>query len=937
MTDTPILSTKFLIPNLRSDMVDRPQLVERINQGLLHDFVLVSAPAGAGKTTLLIQWAQQSPLPVAWITLDARDNDPELLYHNLLLSMQTAFPGFSPIEQTLPQHQDVLESLRSGLVLLMNEVSRLNRDIALVLDDFHVITNPVIHECVGYLLESLPERLHIIISSRIDPQFSLTRLRAHDQMDEIRNNLLKFNADESREFFQKTIKIPLSAQAEEKVVHQTEGWVAGMQLAAISLQHQPDILNDAVYLTGDNSYIQDFLVDEVFSRQPEGMQNFLLRTSILGSLTGPLCDAVLNEAANASDSGSLLHELYHDNIFLTALDHEEHWFRYHPLFAESIQHLLTERLPDEISSLHVRASRWYESAGLIEEAVEHAFKAKDICMAAEIIERNIENTFKNGGIQFVLTWLKKIPAEILYQHPQLCIAYAWGSVFTFSVEEADYWVRIAEQSLSDRSGIPLAEIESTSLSKDKTLQNQLGEIYAVKSILATARLNSMEALDYSRRALDSLNTSDLFYRSFLAMEQSIYDLLDGNMIAAEQSLEATLRLSQPCGNWMVNMISRCHLGEVQASRGQLSRAVNTFKQSIPLTVDSEGKSMGFVGHLYVELGDVLLERNELAQAENYIKRGIELSQAWLPMLIELDARLHLIHLYAAKEDYTAARRELDAARKLTDSTSSTFDDIYISMYEARVRLQKGDLRFAIDWANSMNLMDDSLVQTLAHYPFSVSSSMVMIVSRIWLALSRQEKKLEYAQKAFDVVKALEVPLRQRDHFEMQLEVMLIEALALQELGKIDQALELLSAAYAMGEPEGYRRIFLDEGLPLARLTNRLVGYQKKHPHPYNLPTHEYLMEMIHLFSVGKTEFPADQQGETARDNLNFAPQVEMLTARESEVLQLVADGKTNAEIALHLCLSLNTVKRHMNSIFLKLGVTSRVQAVSVARKLKIVN
>lgn len=935
MTNLPIPTTKILIPRLRPDLVERPQLVERINQGLVHDFVLVSAPAGSGKTTLLVQWAQQSPFPVAWLTLDRHDNEPEIFYQSLLFALQTAVPEFSPVEQTLPQRQEISEALRSGLVILMNAVSGLNRDIVLVLDDFHLITSPVIHTACGLLLESIPARVHLIISSRVDPQFPLNRLRAHDQIDEIRNNLLKFSEDESREFFHRVVKLQLTPQTEERVIVQTAGWVAGMQLAAISLQHQPDMAEVPGFLTGDNSYIQEFLFEEVFSVQPEPVRNFLLRTSILNSLTGSLCDAVIDDAENIKSSAEMLHALYHENIFLTALDHEEHWFRYHPLFAESLQHILTEKLPGEVGTLHMRASKWCEASGMINEAVDHSMLAGDFHRAAFIIEQNIGNVFKNGGIQLVLSWLKKIPEEILKQYPNLCVAYAWGLVYPFSMDQAEYWVQIAETSLAASAGISLEDLEREAI-KDTHLRNLIGEIFAVKSIIATSKINSSEALEYSKRALDYLDSSDLFFRSFLAMEQSIYDMLDGNMVAAENSLEETIRISQACGNWMINMIARCHLGETQAARGQLSKAMMTFKQSIPLTIDPEGKPMGFVGHLYVEMGDVQLERNELAQSENYITQGIELSHLWLPVLIELDARLHLTHLYAAKGDFAAAGREINAARLLTDTTSSTFDDIFISIHEVRLKIKQGDLRFALDWANSLDLLSDSMDQKLSGYPFSVATSIIMAVSHIWLALARQEKNPVYAQKAYDLVNPLETPLRQRDHFEMQLEIMILKALALQELGKVDEALELLSTAYALGEPESYRRIFLDEGVPMARLTNRLVAYRKRHQSAYHLPTHEYLMEMIHLFATGKQSSLPGQSEESASRGVHCAIPVEMLTPRELEVLQLVAEGKTNAEIAQQLCLALNTVKRHLNNIFLKLGVTSRVQAVSSARNLSLV-
>jgi len=925
----PLLNTKLTLPPVRAGMVHRPRLVARLNEGLQCGFILVSAPPGYGKTTLLAEWAAQSPYPVAWLSLDVMDNDLFLFSRYITKALQTIFPDLIDSMIALPQEAGIRDSFIPALTLLINEIEKRSSHFILALDDYHVIENETIHAAFRFLLDHLPPKLHLLISSRTDPPLDISRLRARNRMEELHLTDLNFNAAEMREFLSETMKLRLSAEQMVFLEQRTEGWITGLQLAALSLRGQTDPGRLIVTFSGDDAMVLEYMVEEVFKQQSTETQKFLLQTSILDTLNSSLCEAVTGLPANSINGQTLLHKLYHLNMFITALDLEEHNFRYHPLFAEALYHLLGESMADEIPNLHKRACAWYEEHGDIENALKHAFEAQDHSHAAEIITRNFDVIVNKGGVRSILKWLRKFPEEMVKKHPALCLSYAWGLAILFEIDSAEEWI---EQALKV---LPQDERLAEGISSDF-----IGEIYAIRSIIAFTRGEGEKAIELSEKALENLPQDSLFVRSYVILEQGIYYLLNGETCLARKVFEEAIHICQATGNWMVMMTARSELGETLALQGQLTKAMTVFLQSIQISVDPDGKPLGFVGNLYIEMGEVFLARNELTEAMHYINRGIEVCRNWLPMLFELDGRLNLAHLKQCLGDINGALAELALARQIVEVSEADLDNQMMEIFSAKMALLRGDLRTALIWAQKNNYLETEFSPCVASFPYLIYVYVQMNVARIWLALGRQDKENRYLTRAYAILQNLLPRLMELECIEIVIEVLILQALTLQEMDKMDEALNIVQQAYALSEPEGFRRVFLDEGLPMARLTARLLNRQKRGSLlPAELPTRGFLSEVLRLFSGASgdmVDVELPERNALAAASAGAPDSFDLLTTREIEVLRLVAGGASNADIARELFLAVNTVKRHLNNIFLKLGATTRTQAVSIARQIGLI-
>ncbi|MCE1252332.1 MAG: LuxR C-terminal-related transcriptional regulator [Anaerolineae bacterium] len=937
-----IVTTKMMVPRLRDGFVSRPFLVARLNNAVLRGLVIISAPAGFGKTTLLVEWAAQSPYPVAWLSLDERDNNPQDFLHCLFLTVKSVLPDFGLSEIQLSKESDPSEVLKAGLIRWINEFESCHAEIALVLDEFHFINDKLILSGLSFFLEHMPARLHLFIAGRSDPHLSLARLRARNQLDEIRAADLKFRYEESAAFLRHTMHLNLSDAETHELDNRTEGWVAGLQLAAISLQHQSPVADLSGLISGDNTYILDFLVEEVFDQQDEKVQNFLLRTSILENLNGSLCAAVALSGADENEGRTLLHDLYHSNLFITALDIEEHWFRYHPLFVESLRHLLTEKLPAEIFVLHQRACIWYQQHGFIEDAIRHALVINDFVRIAEIIEKNAETVMKNGGLLTILNWIKKLPRELIKTSPVLCIVYAWGLSFSFETGQAVYWVNEALTGLNQLTQTHSLSAEKNSPATLILINKYQGQIQAVQSILAALAGDTQKSLELSREALDKLPADDLFQRSYILLDRGFNCLLDNDIKNAEAVLKETIQTSQIAGNWLVMMVAHYYLGRAETLHGKLSKALTLFKQIIPMSLNAAEKPTEITGTVYIGIADILFEYHQINEALDYYTRGLGLCKNWLPLSLELDVHIRLAHLNQVINNREDSLLEFQRAHQVAVLTENEMDDRLVSVYEIKYALLNGDWHLALDWAQKNGFWNETFHLT-PEMPFILVVMIKLNLVRIWLALSAQEKQSQYAFRALSMLQDLLPRLEEREAVGSQIESLLLMALAYQQLDDFELALDTLEQAYRMGEPEGYRQIFLDEGIPLARLTSKLLARVKKTGSKTGIPTREFLLELISQFSAGPEKSKSAVK-ETTLEGIRPEALLpgddrlfELLTARELDVLKHVANGASNAEIAVELCLALNTVKRHLNHIFAKLGVKTRTQAVILARRLGIIN
>ena len=602
--DTPLLLTKLRIPPARPNRVSRPHLCERLNAGASQKLTLISAPAGFGKTTLLSEWSDQSGLPVAWLSLDAGDNDPArfLSYCVAALQIVHADLGAAALALLGARQRSPIESV---LTILINDIATVAQPFALVLDDYHVIENRAIDDALAFLLEHLPSPpgLHLIIASRSDPSLPLTRLRARGQLTELRQDDLRFAPDEAAQFFSQVMRLNLSADAVAALSSRTEGWIAGLQLAAVSMQGQ-DARRIADFIqafAGSDRYVLDYLVEEVLQRQPDDIQSFLLRTSLLERMSASLCDAVRKDEnappVTFHPSSAILEQLERNNLFIIPLDHERQWYRYHHLFADLLRKRLQQTHPDLVPILHRRASQWHEHNGQMTASIEHALSALDFERAADLIERAVDATLMRSEVITLLNWIEALPDGVVRARPHLCAAHA-GVILL--------------------GGRPLDMVESRlhDAMRGDTDGRVSGDVAAYRALIASLKGDAQLGLDLSRQALERLPADRLFLRSMCASNLGIAYVLRGDIDAAERAFDEVVRISLHTGNVMGAAGALSNLAGVCVVRGQLHKAEDIYQRALKLATDDQGRRLPVAGKVAVGVGrtGAHLERSGRGQA-----------------------------------------------------------------------------------------------------------------------------------------------------------------------------------------------------------------------------------------------------------------------------------------------------------------------------------
>ncbi|MEN6392470.1 MAG: LuxR C-terminal-related transcriptional regulator [Anaerolineaceae bacterium] len=916
----PLIRTKMMIPTMRTRMVHRPHLIKRIDEGINQGFILISSPPGYGKTTLIADWAQKVTTPVAWLTLDEQDNHLSTLNRYLRHHLEYFFPEIKQHAIDFPPEGNAEEYFNFLLVILINGCTQASTDFTLVLDDYQVVHNPRIHKGLEFLLDHFPNHLRLVIVTRQDPPFPLTRLRANNQLLEINESDLMFSEIEAAEFLNEIIQLNLAQPEIEQLYRQTEGWVTGLQLLAISYidqQSQPKIDQS---ISEVSNLTVNYMIEEVVSHQPTDVQNFLLRTSILDNLTGPLCDYVLNNKDKYSNSQEVLHSLYHSNLFLIALDKEEHWFRYHPLFAETLRHLVKENFPEEIPELNARASEWCDQNSLFQEALSYAVASGDETRLLKLLEKY---TFReNNRVVLDFTgWIKKLSEDILSTSPILCIIYSLGLMMSFELNTSEIWMEKAINLLS----------QAEEVNKNAPAQNDLwGLIYAAQSTLAVLRGDTDQAFDFSKKALGLLPEENSFVQCFILLDQAILYSFNGELDKAVSTLHEAIHISQESGNWLVMMVARSILGELLIDKGQLSQAMIIFQQSLSLVSSTTHKDSGIESFLYKEMGEIYLTRNQLTEASQFLQKGSELSLSWMPALSELDSHLRLAHLFHCQGNFRKSKEELYLARQMADISQGRLDDLIIDIHEAKLSLLRGIISPAKKWAIKYKLLGKDYKKILDQFPFVVKTPTQILLARYYLVAGRQSNNPEKYSLALEILNGL-IPVLTKTGLTQQLiEVTILLAMIYHELDQETEMLSAIEKALALAEPEEIRQTFIDEGIPVARLLNRYLAHIKQTKTKEDLPSRYFVSDLLFRFS--RNDIPKGQAVKSDRTESEDNAIIELLTAREAEVLRLVAQGRTNNEIAQALFLSVNTVKRHLNNIFMKLGVTTRTQAIAVARQ-----
>jgi LuxR family transcriptional regulator, maltose regulon positive regulatory protein len=898
---TPLLSTKLHRPLPRVHLVRRPSLLERLTQGVAGPLTLVSAPAGFGKTTLLAQWIEASSMPVAWLSLDPEDNDPVRFLSYLIASLQTIDDHLGTNALAL-LHTPQPPPPETVITLLTNELSRLATAVCiLVLEDYHVITAEPLHRTLASLVEHLPAQVRLVISTRADPPWPLARLRARGQLTEVRVAHLRFSPEEASAFLRTTMGLTLSPEQISALEQRTEGWIAGLQLAALALQGRADISGFLSGFTGSSRFVLDYLTEEVLSRQPAPVQAFLLHTSLLERLSGSLCDHMRGQ----EDSQAMLEALERANVFVVPLDEERHWYRYHHLFAEVLRNRLQQAEPHLVPELHRRASAWYEQHHLWAEAIQHALAIPDGERAARLIEPIALPTAFRGQIYTVLGWLNGLPETVIHARPRLCVHYAQLLTLTNHREEAEALLQQAEQRLQEQMPTEQAQIDQ-------------GYVLDARSDIPLFSGDIPRAVSLAQQALSLLPETEVIpYAGSLATTIRTY-LVSGDVTpTSERAATAAVGFMRAADDLFSRVSSLCVLARLHTLQGRLRQAAATYAQVRQAVPQAEALQTVFSNvFYYVGLGDLLREWNKLDEAEQHLRQGIALiKDAWVvePFVAAL-GYTGLARLEQARGNISAALASLDTLTQVAERRRFAASLApQLAATRAQLELAQGNLAAAIRWADSSGLSADA-----RDVPY-VKESEYLALARVRIGQARHGLVPPLLQDVLHLLDCLQESAEASGRGSSVLEILLLRALALEVQGNRTAALSMLEQALVLSEPEGYIRLFADEGTPMLALL-RLAHGRSIVP--------GYVATLLAVCG----EQPASELPLSASE---AGVLVEPLTEREREVLRLLMEGASNREIAQRLVLSINTVKRHVYNICGKLGVQSRTQVLVKARALKL--
>jgi LuxR family maltose regulon positive regulatory protein len=882
---TPILATKLYRPPPRINAVVRPRLFARLDEGLRLKLAVVSAPAGFGKTTLVSAWAAECGYPVGWLSLDPADNDPARFMSYLAAALQAIIPTLDPgvlgmLESPQPLH------IETVLTALLNEIDAIPDDVVLVLDDYHSIDADAVDQILAFLLEHLPAQLHLVIVTREDPRLPLARMRARGQLYELRAADLRFTIAEAAAFLNDMMGLTLSKTDIATLETRTEGWIAGLQLAALSLQSRSDPADFIQSFSGSHRYILDYLLEEVLQRQPQPIQRFLLQTSILERMCGPLCDALVKEEekgikqeyrmTNADPtltlppSSFILTQLEQANLFIMPLDDERRWYRYHRLFADLLRLRLQQQHPELVAELHVRASQWYEANDLELEAFQHVAAAGDIARAERLIDGKEMPLHVRGAVTTILSWLGTLPVEILDARPSL-----WVRSATLAL--------VSGQTTGVEEKLQAAEAALRTIDPHEQQRDLVGQIAAARATLALSRYESNAIIEQSRRALAYLDPTNLNFRFTAVWTLAFAYQLQGDRAAAAQAYHEAVALSQKSGDTFSTILAMSGLGQVQELENQLYAAAESYQRVLQLFGDHPQPN---ASEAHLGLARIAYAWNDLATAEQHGQQSLKLARQYDRHVDRyVIAEVFLARLKLAQGDLTGAHVILDQTEQSAQRQNFVQRLPEIAAARIELLLQQGNADAAAQLAHDHTLP----------------------LSQARVCLARNDPA-----GAAAILEPLHRETHRQNWIDQRLRILVLLASTYQTQADTDSALALLHEALTLAEPGGCIRLFVDEGAPIKQLLQELV---------VRGAAGEYPQRILAAFA----------QAEAHQATRSVV--VEPLSDRELEVLQLIAAGLTNREIADQLYLSLNTVKVHTRNIYGKLDVTHRTQAVARARGL----
>jgi LuxR family transcriptional regulator, maltose regulon positive regulatory protein len=900
----PLLESKLYVPKLRRGVVARPRLSERLSHGAESKLTLISAPAGFGKTTLLAEWlaaTSANERSTAWLSLDPSDNQAASFWPYFITALRTAAPEVGASALSLLQSGQP-PPIETALATLLNEFGVVPNDIVLVLDDYHAIDAHDIQDGMAFLLEHLPARLHMVIASRADPALPLARLRALGELAEIRAADLRFTPDEAAAYLNEAMGLDLGASDVAALEARTEGWIAALQLAALSMQGRDDISGFIAGFAGDDHYIVDYLVEEVLQHQPEHVRSFLLQTSILDRLSGPLCDAVTGQ-----DGGkAMLGALDRGNLFLVPLDDRRRWYRYHHLFAEVLRAHLLDEQPDRVPELHRRASGWYEHNGEPSEAIRHALTAKDFERAADLVELAIPAMRQARQEATARRWLEGLPDDLIRVRPVLSVAYAGALLVSGQLEGVEARLRDAERWLDATANVREGqEAPPTGMVVDEEEFRRLpGAIAIYRAAQALALGDVARTVTHARRALDLVAEDDHLGRGAAAGFLGLTYWTSGELEAAHRSWADASASLQTAGHVSDAIGCAIALADIEMAQGRLGEAMRTYERGLQLATAQGAPVLRGAADMHVGMSELFRERNDLGAASEHLLTSRELGdENGLPQN-PYRSRVAAARMRQAEGDLDGALELLTEAERLYVGDFSP-NVRPIAALKARVWIAQGKHSEARGWAqeHGLSARDDlTYVQEFEH----------ISLAAVLLARGIHDGADHIIAEAADLTERLLTAAEDGGRHGSAIEIMVVQALARHARDDLAGAMASLDRAVALAEPEGYVRVFIDEGPRMAALL-KLAAKRR------NAPT--YLRRLLAAVVTPEGPAPVAQ------------PLIEPLSERELEVLRLLGSDLSGPDIARELVVSLSTVRTHTQNIYAKLGVNSRRAAIRRAADL----
>lgn len=903
----PILATKIYIPSPPPKAVIRSRLLGQLDAGLHHKLIIISAPAGFGKSTLVSEWIASRKRPAAWLSLDENDNDATRFLRYCIEALRTI---------SLNLGAGILDALQSSqipptesiLTALVNEITSIPNDFTLVLDDYHLTDSKSVDDALTFLIEHLPPQMHLIITTREDPSLPIPRLRARNQLTEIRAADLRFTPSEAAEFLNQVMELNLAANEVATLKTRTEGWIAGLQLAALSMKGQEDVHGVIEAFAGDHRYIVDYLVEEVLRRQPESIRNFLLETSILDRLNGSLCDAVTNQTG----SKSKLEQLQRGNLFLIPLDDKREWYRYHHLSADVLRIHLTAERSHQVPVLHHRASEWYEQNNLTAGAIRHALAGEDFERTAKLIERVLPVMRQSRQEPTLLGWLKTLPDELFHTHPVLNVHYIGILMQNGQFEGVESRLRDVEQWLGtpEETRKPLIYVDEVEF------QRLPSSIAMYRAAIALAQGDTVNSIKYASKVLELAHEDDDFPRGAASSLLGLASWTDGDLATAYQMFSSGMSHLQKVGFISDVIGGSVTLADIRIIQGRLREAMSIYERGLQIATKKGVPALRGAADMHVGMSDIFREQNDLNIAEQNLLKSNELGELNGLPKNPYRWRVAMARIRESQGDLEEALELLNEAEPLYVGDFSP-NVRPITALKARVWIKQGELEKALDWARTHKLSVDEEPNYLREFE-------QITFARILLSQYQRDHTDSLLHDAIGLLERLLKATEDGGRMGSAIEILVLQTLALQLQDDMPAALTSLERAIKLAEPEGYVRMFVDEGATMASLLRKAAASKI-------MPA--YTAKLLLAFEAERKGFGEETPRSAAPASSSL---IEPLSQRELDILRLFKTELSGPEIAQELVIALSTVRTHTKSIYSKLNVKSRREAVKRAIELGLI-